>query len=275
MSRLSVTLLYVPADRPDRVAKALATDADVVIVDLEDAVAPSAKAAARDAVPGLVSAADPDRVQVRVNGSSSPWGRDDLAMVASLPAGVSVRLPKVESLGAVDVALDVLDGRSVHALLESALGVEHAFSIAAGGVASVGLGEQDLRSELGVDDRGLAWARGRVVVAARAAGLPPPVQSVFTHLHDPDGLVSSCRAGRALGFVGRCAIHPGQLAVIRAAYRPDGAEVDRARDLLAQVDSARRAGSGVAVLTDGSFVDAAMVEGARRVLELARLTADG
>src|SRR5688500_7064248 len=110
---LVLTLLYVPADRLDRAEKALASSADVVIVDLEDAVAPSAKAAARDGAASVL-AADPDRdVQVRVNAPSTPWGADDLALVAGLPPSVSVRVPKVSSPADVAAVRSVLGDRPV------------------------------------------------------------------------------------------------------------------------------------------------------------------
>ncbi|SDU81518.1 HpcH/HpaI aldolase/citrate lyase family protein [Jiangella alkaliphila] len=266
---LVLTLLYVPADRPDRAEKALASSADVVILDLEDAVAPSAKAAARDGAASVL-AADPGRdVQVRVNAPSTPWGADDLALVAGLPPSVSVRVPKVSSLSDVAAVRSVLGGRPVHVLLETAAGVEAAYAIAlAPGVASVALGEADLASDLGLSgdgvEAGLTWCRQRLVVAARAAGLPPPAMAVWTDLADLDGLAESSRAGRALGFVGRAAIHPKQLPVIEAAFRPSPDEVAHATEVIAAVGA-----GGVAVLPGGRFVDVAMVEQARRVLALA------
>jgi citrate lyase subunit beta/citryl-CoA lyase len=268
---LAVTLLYVPADRPDRVAKALSLDADVVIVDLEDAVAPAAKDAARAGLPDLLGDATGPRVQVRTNAEATPWVAEDLAMVASLPAHVEVRLPKVESTDVLDRVSGLLGAeRRLHCLLETALGVERAYDVASHPqVASVGLGDEDLKSELGVTAGGaLDWARGRTIVAASAAGMPPPAQGVYTSVHDLDGLAVSCRSGRAFGFLGRSAIHPAQLPVIRAAYRPAEDEVARARLLLAALEDAEDRGSGVTVLPDGSFVDPAMVAGARRVLAL-------
>ncbi|SDS33376.1 CoA ester lyase [Jiangella sp. DSM 45060] len=269
---MNLTLLYVPADRPDRAAKALASAADVVILDLEDAVAPSAKAAARASAAAVLAEAGPDRaVQVRVNAPSTPWGGDDLAMVAALPPSVGVRVPKVASAADVAAVRSVAGPRPVHVLLETAAGVEAAYAVAsAPGVASIGLGEADLASDLGVSGPdGLAWCRQRLVVAARAAGLAPPAMAVWTDLRDDDGLAASCRAGRALGFVGRAAIHPKQLPVIEAAFRPSPDEVAHAAEVVAAVEAAAASGSGVAVLAGGRFVDVAMVDQARRVLALA------
>jgi citrate lyase subunit beta/citryl-CoA lyase len=160
-------------------------------------------------------------------------------------------------------------GTALHPLLESALGVEHAYEIATAhpAVASLGLGEADLRADLGVaDDPGLAWARSRVVVAARAAGLPAPVQSVYADIADLEGLAASCRLGRSLGFRGRAAIHPAQLPVIAEAYRPDAAEIAAARRILAAFASATTEGTGAVALADGGFVDAAVARQAERLL---------
>ncbi|RPF29057.1 HpcH/HpaI aldolase/citrate lyase family protein [Georgenia muralis] len=271
MRRPVLTLLYAPGDRPDRVEKALASEADVVIVDLEDAVAPAAKDRARSETARLLATVDRP-VQVRVNHVSTPWHADDVAMLAAVPADVGARVPKVESAAEVRELAAALPSRSLHLLLESALGVERAFEIAAASeqVASVGLGEADLRSDLRLtDDAGLSWARSRVVVAARAAKLPSPHMSVHPNVKDVDGLSASCRAGRALGFLGRAAIHPAQLGPIREAFLPTGEEVERARTVLARVGDARTDGVGAVALEDGTFLDVAMVEQARAVLALA------
>lgn len=272
MSAPVLTLLYVPADRPDRVAKALDSAADVVLVDLEDAVAPARKDEARANAVRLLSEPLARRVQVRINHASTPWHSADLEALAGLPVEVGARIPKVESEQEIHALAKALPGRELHPLIESALGVERALEIATASaqVASIGLGEADLRSDLGVtDDAGLAWARSRVVVAARAARLVPPVMSAYTNVRDLDGLAASCRAGRALGFRGRTAIHPAQLDTIRAAFLPSEQEVSRAREVLSRLDDATAAGVGAIALTDGTFLDVAMLEQARTVLALA------
>lgn len=145
-----LTWLYVPGDRSDRVGKALAGDADVVIVDLEDAVSPTAKAVARQIVSSILGGIDRP-VQVRVNAPSSPWGADDLTAVRGLPPRVGVRIPKCESAAEVAGIADAVGDRAVHLLVESALGVERALELAVAHprVASIGLGEADLRAQLG------------------------------------------------------------------------------------------------------------------------------
>jgi citrate lyase subunit beta/citryl-CoA lyase len=274
-----LTWLYAPADRPERFAKALASEADVLIVDLEDAVAPARKDAARENARALLSGPTPKPITIRVNDARSPWGAADLAMVRDAPNLAGIRVPKVESAEDVRAVRTALGPRSVplNCLIESARGVEAAFAIATAdpSVATIGLGEADLRSDLGVtDEEGLLWARSRIVVAARAAGLASPAMAVYTRIDDLEGLAASCRRGRALGFLGRAAIHPRQLAVIAECFMPTETEVAAARELLDALGNANAAESGVAVLASGQFIDRAMVKGAERVIALAARRVD-
>lgn len=277
-----LTWLYAPGDRPDVVAKALRSGADVVLVDLEDAVAPDRKEYARAATAELLArpAPGPAAVHVRINAIGGQHAAADLAALASLPGLGGLRLPKVA--GPADIA-DVVrqlrarpDGDAGHGgalpglypLLESALGIENAFAVATAdpAVRGIALGEADLRADLGMsDENALAWPRARVVVAARAAGLAPPAQSVYPDVKDLVGLAESCARGRALGFLGRTAIHPRQLPVIERAYLPTAAEVAAARETVAAAET----DGGALALPDGRFVDAAVVAGARRTLALA------
>jgi citrate lyase subunit beta/citryl-CoA lyase len=274
-----LTWLYVPGDRPDRFAKAVASGADSVILDLEDAVHAQRKAYARDEIARFCATRHEVPVHVRINAFGTPDAAADLAAVAGAPGLAALRLPKVTSAADVArVAAEVPAGVGLYPLLESALGVERAYAIATAhpAVAGIALGEADLRSDLGVvDDAGLAYARGRVVLAARAAGLPAPAMAVYPDVRDLDGLAASCRAGRALGFVGRTAIHPRQVPVIADAFRPSDGELRRAQELLAALDASAAAGLGTAVLPDGRFADRAMLDSARRVVALARRYAPG
>lgn len=261
-----LTWLYVPGDRPHVVAKALVCGADVVVVDLEDAIAPDRKEYARAATVELLTEPQPVRVHVRVNGSQGPWAAADLRAVAGLPGVSGVRLPKVTSAGEV-VRAATCTGHRLFALLETALGIEHAHAIATAHPAlrGISLGEADLRADLGVHgDAGLDWCRSRVVVAARAAGLGPPPQSVHPDIRDLDGLAASCAHGRALGFLGRAAIHPRQLPIIERAYLPTEAELEQAETIVKAATAER----GAQALPDGRFIDAAVVAAARRTLSL-------
>lgn len=261
-----LTWLYVPGDRPDRFAKAIASGTDVVILDLEDAVAPDRKCYARDAVAEFLSDRPAVPCQVRVNDLA------DLPAVVGLPGLDSLRLPKVDDPAQLVEYARRAPGVPLHPLIETALGVERAYDIAGAhpAVASVELGEADLSSDLGItDESGLSWARGRMVIAARAAGLPAPAMSVWAHLSDDEGLAASCALGRSMGMVGRAAIHPRQVPVIGAAFRPTAAEVDHAWSVLTAFQAASREHAGIVVLPDGTFVDRAMVGAAERVVALA------
>ncbi|MFJ8633443.1 HpcH/HpaI aldolase/citrate lyase family protein [Streptomyces sp. NPDC093568] len=277
MTPYPLTWLYAPGDRPHVVAKALSSGADVVIVDLEDAVAPDRKDYARAATADLLSEpGHPVPVQVRVNALDTPAGVRDLTALAALPGLSALRLPKVISAEQIihlaQTTPPCAPGTTpLHALLESALGIERAHAIASAhpSLHGISLGEADLRADLGVrGDAGLDWARSRVVVAARAAGLPPPSQSIHPDIRDLEGLAASCAHGRTLGFLGRAAIHPRQLAVIERAYLPTEQELQQAETII----KAAATEQGAQALPDGSFIDAAVVAAAQRTLSLARRT---
>lgn len=276
---LPLTWLYVPGDRPDVVAKALVSGADVVLVDLEDAVAPDRKEYARKATAELLHDPQPVPVHVRVNALDTPLADADLDALTGLPGLAGLRLPKVTSpMEVVRVAERAAPGGApplpLYALLETALGVEQAYAIATSHPAlrGISLGETDLRADLGVRaDAALDWPRSRVVLAARAAALPPPAQSIHPDIRDLDGLARTCAHGRALGFFGRAAIHPRQLPVIERAYTPTPEETATAEEII----RAATANPGAQALPGGRFVDAAVVAMARRTLSLGSRREDG
>ncbi|MDX2974090.1 CoA ester lyase [Kribbella solani] len=265
-----LTALYVPANRPDRFAKAVAAGPDLVVFDLEDAVPVGDKAEARGWAVAWIAANAHGPVQIRVNALTSPWIEDDLAAISAVPS-VRIRVPKVESAADVRAVLDKVPSARITALLESPLGVERAYEIATADprVEAIALGEADLSSALGVDGaEGLAWSRGRLVSASRAAGLGAPMMSVYPHVGDLPGLLRTSIEGLRLGFVGRSAIHPRQLATIVEAFTPTEAEATAAAELLAAVDAAGVADGGVIVLPDGRMVDPAMLGRAREITTL-------
>ncbi|WP_329392491.1 HpcH/HpaI aldolase/citrate lyase family protein [Streptomyces sp. NBC_01716] len=257
-----LTWLYVPGDRPDVVQKALAAGADAVIVDLEDAVATDRREYARAATADLLASPGATPVHVRVACDA------DIPVLAGLPGLAGLRLPKVTHASDIRRAAAMAPGVPLYALLESALAIENAHAIAAAHplLRGIALGEADLRADLGVrNDAGLDWPRSRVVVAARAAGLPAPAQSVFPDVRDLEGLAASCAHGRSLGFFGRSAIHPRQLPVIERAYLPTAREIESATEI---VEAASK-DAGALALPDGRFVDAAIVTAAHHTLTLA------
>ncbi|MHC9045500.1 HpcH/HpaI aldolase/citrate lyase family protein [Microbacterium saperdae] len=254
------TGLYVPGDRPDRFRSAEESGADLVVFDLEDAVAPERKSAARDAVVQWLR--DGQRgtaaVQVRVNAGDE----EDLRAVSALAPDVGIRLPKVESVDDLDRAVALAPGRPLVALLESARGVINAVAIAEHpAVLALALGESDLRSEVGGGEPVITHARLSMLFAARAAGLPAPMASVYPAIRDLEGLADDTRRAADLGLYGRMAAHPLQLAVIAAVFAPSEADVAWAQEVVSTLQ-----GGGVATLSSGEMVDPAMRGRAEQIL---------
>ena len=273
--------LYVPGSDPRRIEKALASEADAVILDLEDAVAPNRKEEARTTVAEVLRSEHEKPVFVRINAPDSVLAEEDVEAVAGARLA-GLRLPKTESPESVRRVAQWLDKLGCKAglqcLIESALGLELAFEIARAHEKVVGmsLGEADLAADLGVrGDAGLLYARSRLVAATRAAGLPGPVQSVHTNVRDAEGLRRSTMEGKNMGFVGRSAIHPAQIEVINEVFTPTEEEVAEAKDLLARLEESTGTGTGAFALEDGRFVDEAVVGSARLTLALARREREG
>ncbi len=259
-----ITGLYVPGDRPERFEKAVSSGADLVVFDLEDAVPPTAKLQARSHVLAWLEQHATTLtvdVEVRVNAGDI----DDLSALAELPSSVGVRLPKTEDVGLLDAVSELIGRRPLTALLESARAVLDARAIAEHpAVTAIALGESDLRSQLGGAEPVLDHARLTAVYAARAAGLDAPMISVFPRIGDEPGLIADTRRGADLGLVGRMAVHPRQLAPIRAVFAPTPEEVTWARE----VQAALHVG-GVATLRSGEMVDPAMQGRANSILRAA------
>ncbi|HEX2316977.1 MAG TPA: CoA ester lyase [Thermomonospora sp.] len=260
----AATVLFVPGDRPERFAKAAAAGADLVVVDLEDAVAPGRKDEARRNAAAWV--AEGHECAVRVNASGTRWHDADVAALAG--HSCAVMLPKADDPAAVRRVTERLGGSpALIALVETARGVLDARDVAAApGVRRLAFGSFDLAAELGADpaDReALAAARAALVLAS-AAGLPVPVDGVTGQLHDDDLLTDDVRYARRLGFTGKLCVHPRQVAVAAAALRPTAEEVRWARTV---VDAAAQGG---AVAVDGQMVDKPVLDRAHRVLRQSR-----
>jgi citrate lyase subunit beta/citryl-CoA lyase len=273
MTRPPRSYLYVPGDRPSMFAKAVGSGADVVVLDLEDAVAADNKRAALANVLAFLAERPETALQVRVPGVNEPLGGEMLRALAGADGLALIRLAKTDTADDMRAAAMILDQfeapptLKLGALLESARGVENAFEIATAGprVGMLSLGEADLRADLNLtDDRGLLYARGRTVNAARAAGLPAPSQSVYTDVGDLDGLRATCIEGRALGFQGRSVVHPRQIPIVNEEYGLTASELDHIRALAAQADRVAR--EGAFLLDDGRLADAATIAQARALL---------
>ena len=265
------TYLFVPGHRPELIAKARRSAADAVVIDLEDAVAPEQRPAARAATAAALAehAAEPpasgQQLWVRVNAAGSPEAEADLAAIGELLT--HARLPKVTNPAEIDW-LVARAPRLVATLpaVESAAGLLAAPSVAAHPlVARLGLGGVDLIGDLGCADtpEALAYPRSVLVVASRAAGLPGPVNSVYTRLDDPDGLVAHARAAKALGFAAQSVLSPRQLGPVQDVFGGSARELVWAREVLAAFDAS--AGAATCTLS-GDFVDLPVAERARRIL---------
>jgi citrate lyase subunit beta / citryl-CoA lyase len=227
------SLLFVPGSRPERFDKALAAGADAVILDLEDAVAPADKPAARQAVRAWLR--PQHRVVVRINAEGTPWFADDLAL-AALPGVAALMLPKAERPQTV-AALVAAGAAAVLPLVESAAGFGALDAVAAApGVQRLVFGAIDLQVDLGMRDAledELLYFRSRLVLASRLAGIGAPVDGVSTAIDDAAALQADVARARRLGFGGKLCIHPRQVAGVHAAFAPSAQELAWAQRVLA------------------------------------------
>lgn len=267
---LPFTYLFVPGNRPERFDKALASDADAIILDLEDAVSPTDKLAARAAIMGWMAAPRPPHpVVVRINDRQSPWFADDLALLR-MSAVRCVMLPKTESADDVAAVLAVMpnDGRVIP-LIETARGVQQVDDIAeVPRVQRIAFGTLDygVDMQLSGDERGMIYPASRIAIASRCANIGSPIAGVTLAVDDEAAVLSDLAFARALGFGAKLCIHPKQVAVVRQAMLPTADEIDWAHRVVA----AAEAGQG-AVQVDGKMVDRPVLMQAKFILARASL----
>lgn len=274
------SVLYMPGANARAMEKARALPADAVILDLEDAVAPDMKAAARGQVLAAIAGGGYGHRElvVRVNGLDTEWGHDDLAAAAKSGAQ-AVLLPKVSSPAVVLESLRRLDSAGAPAdlaiwcMMETALGFLNVKEIAAASprLACLVMGTSDLVAELHAQHTAqrlpVVTALGLCLLAARAYGLAA-LDGVHLDLEDEAGFAAACQQGRDLGFDGKTLIHPKQIAACNQAFSPSAAEIAQARRILAAHAEATAAGKGI-VLVDGKLIENLHVEAAKRTLALA------
>lgn len=271
--------LFVPGHRPERFAKARQTGADLVIIDLEDAVAPQDKDTARQAVTAWLDSeaahAPGSPVWLRVNGADTPWFDADAALLAHAGLAGAV-CPKADGAAPL-AALRLAAGRELPLipLIETAVGIAALEQIArTPGVWALAFGAIDFQVDLGIQastddgsDMGeeLLFFRSRIVLASRLAGLAAPIDGVCTRLDDVPALERGAARARRLGFGGKLCIHPSQVAPCRAAFSPTAAQQAWAQRVL---DAAAQAG-GAAVAVDGKMVDLPVMRQAQAIVAAA------
>ena len=256
------TFLFVPGDRPDRFAQALASRADCVIIDLEDAVQPEAKAEARQAI--LAADIDWARVAVRINDANSPHFEEDRQFLRACAAS-TVILPKAESPHTI-AQIRAASARdvSVIVMIETTRGLANLSSLlSAPGVSRAAFGHLDFALDLGcaADWESLLFVRSQLVFQSRLAGARPPIDSVTTDYKNAKATEVDAVSARRLGFGGKFLIHPNQIVPVASAFTPNASEIAWAEQVIAASKGKRGA-----VALDGKMIDKPVIESARRIL---------
>jgi citrate lyase subunit beta / citryl-CoA lyase len=288
-TKLARSFLFVPGDRPERFAKALASGADAVILDLEDAVGPSAKPAARQAILEYLAQNNAQALWVRINAIGTATHSEDLAflrllskaLVNGATAGsriMQIMLPKVESRELTEQMVESLahpSGVKIIAQIESALGLDQARDFAHSPyITRLAFGSIDYSLDLGLaadDDNALLHARSHLIWISRLAGLPAPIDTVTVDLKDPAVIQHDARLAKRLGFGGKLCIHPSQVSAVNEAFTPSAKEIAWARQV---INASAAAGDG-AVNLGGQMIDRPVLLRAQRILDLAGLTTQG
>ena len=279
------SMLYMPGSKARALEKAKTLAADSLILDLEDAVAPAEKTAARDLVCAAVAAGGYGRREliVRINGLDTEWGEDDLRAAAKAGPD-AVLIPKVNAPGDIHAVEAILNAAgapghtTIWAMMETPLGALNAAAIAGcsprlGGFV---MGTNDLVKDLHAAHtpgrEAVITSLGLCLLAARAYGLAI-TDGVFNAFKDEDGFRAACEQGKAMGFDGKTLIHPAQIDIANAVFGPSAEEIDLARRYVAAYEEAVARGEGVAVV-DGKIVENLHVAAARRMLALAAMIGD-
>lgn len=269
----AVTALFVPGDRADRFSKAAAAGPDIVIIDLEDAVAPDAKGAALVAT--IEAVGNGFQAVVRMNSASTEYFQSELEALVQLTATpgsglLGVMIPKAEDVETVELVRGRIPAElAVVPLIESAAGVvATARIVACQGVTRLAFGAIDFVADIDAsgEDEFLAYARSLIVVHSRAFRISPPLDTPIAEFSDEAVVASAAKRARGYGFGGKLCIHPRQVAIITAAFQPDDRQITWARAVIS-------VGAGVGTV-DGAMVDRPVVLQARSILRRAGLGAD-
>ncbi len=284
------SLLYVPGNNPAMIQQGGIYGADGVLLDLEDAIAPGEKDAARILLKHTIPTVNfyGAEVAVRVNHLDTPFGYDDLQEIVPIQPD-ALRLPKIESaddvLRVVQLVEKIEDAHNLphdtltmHAMIETAIGVENAFRIAHASprVSAITVGGQDLAADMGIvldkGSRGIDYASKRIIMAAKAAKVDV-MDTVFVDVEDSEGLLEATRYAKEIGFTGKAAINPRQIETINDVFTPTDQEIEKAIDIVAAYHRHKTAGIGVFAI-HGKMVDMPVVVRALHVLELADIASE-
>ena len=283
------TALFAPGNRPDRAEKALGLDADAVIIDLEDAVPIAEKESSRPLVSEILDKHPGKRMYVRINALTTPYAKGDLeAMMSKNLKGIM--LPKVESpddIFEIDRLLSNLEakaglkvgGLEVIPICETAKGLEEAYHIASARpehhrILTIAFGAADYTLDLGIsltrEGKELEYPRSRLPVACRAGRIMPPLDTPWmVDLKDIDGLIADAKKAKAYGFMGKIVIHPNQIQPCHDVFTPSEEEINYSKKVVEAFEEAERTGKA-AIQLEGKFIDYAVVEKSRRIVELAQ-----
>ncbi len=261
--------LFVPATRIERIAKAQASGAGAVIVDLEDAVAAQDKDAARHALDHWLKSPDALPVYLRINAVDTPWYAQDCEL-CKLDKVIGVVVPKAEDASQLMLLSQQLGGKSLLPLIETALGFHQVLPVAkVPGVTRLMFGSIDFKKDMGIsgDDEALLYFRSHLVLASKLAGLQAPVDGVTTAIEDMAPVLQDAQRAASLGFGAKLCIHPKQIAVVDSAFLPSAQDIAWAhRVLKAAADS-----MGAAVALDGQMIDKPVIERAQSILARAEV----
>ncbi|MCF8110034.1 MAG: CoA ester lyase [Desulfobacteraceae bacterium] len=290
MDEIGITrsALFVPGNRPDRVDKAVATAADLIIIDLEDAVPVAEKIKVRPVVEAKIKEHVHRKLMVRVNGFDTDLTEGDLGSIVC--SGLdSIMLPKVEKaedvkhmaelIQAAEAAAGIKQGSiGLVVLVETALGVENTFEIASAKtepprLRTIAFGSADFCLDMGVQlsktGEELAYPRAKIAIGCRAAEIAPPLDSPFMlDLKDREAFEADVRRGKSLGFGGKLCIHPNQVDFCNFVFSPTQEEITFARKVIDAYEKAEKSGQA-AIQMDGKFIDYPVIAQARKILELA------
>lgn len=279
MARPYRSVLYIPAANLRAMEKARGLPADAIIFDLEDAVAPDQKPAARQGLQQALTQDYGPRARIlRINALATGWGRDDALACVELSDKIdAVLIPKVDTPQDLDAIADLIPDTPLWAMMETPLGMLNAAAIAAHPrLQGMVMGTNDLAKDLGTRFRAdrlpMMAGLGLCLLAAKAHGVVI-VDGVFNAFKDDEGLRAECDQGRDMGFDGKTLIHPAQLEIANQAFAPTDAEIDLARRQIDAFDDATAQGKGVAVV-DGKIVENLHVATARDILQRAQAIAE-